>query len=49
MKKTHNTKHKEKEKMTNAWYRWNSPVGVGIWIIALGIFFVLLSFTGILS
>jgi hypothetical protein len=30
------------------WFSWGSPVGLGIWLISCGIFFVLLKYAGLL-
>ena len=30
------------------WYSWNTPTGLGFWLIACGLFFVLLHFAGLL-
>lgn len=30
------------------WYSWGSPIGMGFWLIACGIFFVLLHYAGLL-
>lgn len=29
-----------------SWFSWGSPVGLGIWLISCGIFFVLLRYAG---
>ena len=30
------------------WYGWGSPIGMGLFLIAIGVFLVLLHFAGIL-
>jgi hypothetical protein len=37
-----------KSAMKNAmsWHGWGSPIGLGLWLIACGIFFVLLHMAG---
>ena len=30
------------------WYSWGSPIGLGFWLIACGLFFVLLHYAGLL-
>jgi hypothetical protein len=35
--------------MNRNWFSWNSPLGLGAWLIAVGLFLVLLHYAGLLG
>jgi len=37
-----------KAKFVKNWYSWGTPTGLGFWLIACGVFFVLLHYAGLM-